>query len=155
MSRPESVERGLRPRPHTVHTDEIHAVCKKHSTSTSRFSSTEDEQRPNYLLVEVHELGTPDHVVVQTSTELTRCTTPCRDPAPGLLQHVEAVRKISITPGTNAALGFAQTLPKRPAPLHHEPLLEPMCMALGGRPPRETTSYNKVTSGAGDPQLLL
>ena len=72
-----------------------------------------------------------------------------------LLQHVEAVRKISITPGTNAALGFAQTLPKRPAPLHHEPLLEPMCMALGGCPPRETTSYNKVTSGAGDPQLLL
>lgn len=72
-----------------------------------------------------------------------------------LLEHMEAERKISITPGTNAPLGFSQTLPKRPAPLHHEPLLEPMCMALGGRPPRETTSFNKVTSGAGDPQLLL
>lgn len=72
-----------------------------------------------------------------------------------LLEHMEAERKISITPGTNAPLGFSQTVPRRPALLHYEPLLEPMCMALGGRPPRETTSFNKVTSGAGDPQLLL
>ncbi|XP_066100150.1 mitochondrial inner membrane m-AAA protease component paraplegin isoform X2 [Saccopteryx bilineata] len=66
-----------------------------------------------------------------------------------LLEHTEAVMKVSITPRTNAALGFAQMLPRDQHLFTKEQLFERMCMALGGRV-AETISFNKVTSGAQD-----
>ncbi|XP_027952168.1 paraplegin isoform X3 [Eumetopias jubatus] len=66
-----------------------------------------------------------------------------------LLEHTEAVMKVSIAPRTNAALGFAQMLPRDQHLFTKEQLFERMCMALGGRV-SENISFNKVTSGAQD-----
>uniref|UniRef100_A0A671FPJ0 SPG7 matrix AAA peptidase subunit, paraplegin n=1 Tax=Rhinolophus ferrumequinum TaxID=59479 RepID=A0A671FPJ0_RHIFE len=66
-----------------------------------------------------------------------------------LLEHTEAVMKVSIAPRTNAALGFAQMLPRDQYLFSKEQLFERMCMALGGRV-SESISFNKVTSGAQD-----
>ncbi|XP_058384500.1 paraplegin isoform X3 [Diceros bicornis minor] len=66
-----------------------------------------------------------------------------------LLEHTEAVMKVSIAPRTNAALGFAQMLPRDQHLFTKEQLFERMCMALGGRA-SESISFNKVTSGAQD-----
>ncbi|OCT57374.1 paraplegin [Xenopus laevis] len=66
-----------------------------------------------------------------------------------LLEHTEAVMKVSIAPRTNAALGFAQILPREQFLYTKEQLLERMCMALGGRV-SEAITFNKVTTGAQD-----
>uniref|UniRef100_A0A8C0X738 AAA+ ATPase domain-containing protein n=1 Tax=Castor canadensis TaxID=51338 RepID=A0A8C0X738_CASCN len=66
-----------------------------------------------------------------------------------LLEHTEAVMKVSIAPRTNAALGFAQMLPRDQYLFTKEQLFERMCMALGGRA-AEAISFSKVTSGAQD-----
>uniref|UniRef100_A0A803XUF2 SPG7 matrix AAA peptidase subunit, paraplegin n=1 Tax=Meleagris gallopavo TaxID=9103 RepID=A0A803XUF2_MELGA len=66
-----------------------------------------------------------------------------------LLEHTEAVMKVSIAPRTNAALGFAQILPREQYLFTREQLLERMCMALGGRV-AEAITFNKVTTGAQD-----
>ncbi|XP_016047373.2 paraplegin isoform X3 [Erinaceus europaeus] len=66
-----------------------------------------------------------------------------------LLEHTEAVMKVSIAPRTNAALGFSQMLPKEQYLFTREQLFERMCMALGGRA-SEAISFNRVTSGAQD-----
>ncbi|XP_077166881.1 mitochondrial inner membrane m-AAA protease component paraplegin [Paroedura picta] len=66
-----------------------------------------------------------------------------------LLEHTEAVMKVSIAPRTNAALGFAQILPKEQHLFTKDQLCERMCMALGGRA-SEAITFNKVTTGAQD-----
>ncbi|XP_069757987.1 mitochondrial inner membrane m-AAA protease component paraplegin isoform X3 [Narcine bancroftii] len=66
-----------------------------------------------------------------------------------LLEHTEAVLKVSIAPRTNAALGFAQILPQEQYLFTKEQLFERMCMALGGRV-AEAITFNKVTTGAQD-----
>ncbi|KAM5138855.1 mitochondrial inner membrane m-AAA protease component paraplegin [Mantella aurantiaca] len=66
-----------------------------------------------------------------------------------LLEHTEAVMKVSIAPRTNAALGFAQILPKDQYLYTKEQLCERMCMALGGRV-AEVITFNKATTGAQD-----
>ncbi|XP_060694026.1 paraplegin isoform X1 [Hemiscyllium ocellatum] len=66
-----------------------------------------------------------------------------------LLEHTEAVLKVSIAPRTNAALGFAQILPREQHLYTKEQLFERMCMALGGRV-AEAITFNKVTTGAQD-----
>ncbi|XP_060643888.2 mitochondrial inner membrane m-AAA protease component paraplegin isoform X1 [Anolis sagrei] len=66
-----------------------------------------------------------------------------------LLEHTEAVMKVSIAPRTNAALGFAQILPKDQYLFTKDQLFERMCMALGGRV-SEAITFNKVTTGAQD-----
>ncbi|CAJ0955802.1 unnamed protein product [Ranitomeya imitator] len=66
-----------------------------------------------------------------------------------LLEHTEAVMKVSIAPRTNAALGFAQILPMDQYLYTKEQLCERMCMALGGRV-AEAITFNKVTTGAQD-----
>ncbi|KAG5849321.1 hypothetical protein ANANG_G00108980 [Anguilla anguilla] len=63
-----------------------------------------------------------------------------------LLEHTEAVMKVSIAPRTNAALGFAQILPRDQYLFTKEQLFERMCMALGGRA-SEAITFNKVTTG--------
>ncbi|XP_039186938.1 paraplegin [Crotalus tigris] len=66
-----------------------------------------------------------------------------------LLEHTEVVLKVSIAPRTNAALGFAQILPKDQYLLTKDQLFERICMALGGRV-AEAITFNKVTTGAQD-----
>ncbi|KAL0621694.1 Paraplegin [Plecturocebus cupreus] len=66
-----------------------------------------------------------------------------------MLEHTEAVMKVSIAPRTNAALGFAQMLPRDQYLFTKEQLFERMCMALGGRA-SEALTFNRVTSGAQD-----
>ncbi|KAK7801797.1 hypothetical protein U0070_027518 [Myodes glareolus] len=66
-----------------------------------------------------------------------------------LLEHTEAVMKVSIAPRTNAALGFSQMLPRDQYLFTKEQLFERMCMALGGRA-AEAISFSRVTSGAQD-----
>uniref|UniRef100_A0A8D2J7B4 SPG7 matrix AAA peptidase subunit, paraplegin n=1 Tax=Varanus komodoensis TaxID=61221 RepID=A0A8D2J7B4_VARKO len=57
--------------------------------------------------------------------------------------------QVSIAPRTNAALGFAQILPRNQHLFTTDQLFERMCMALGGRV-SEAISFNKVTTGAQD-----
>ncbi|RXM27243.1 Paraplegin [Acipenser ruthenus] len=248
--------------PCIVYIDEIDAVGKKHSTNSSGFSNTEEEQTLNQLLVEMDGMGTTDHVIVLASTnradildnallrpgrldrhifidyptlqerreifeqhlknlKLTQSAsfysqrlaelTPgfsgadianiCNEGAlhtaregyksidifnfeyaverviagsvkkskilskeeqrivafhesghalvGWLLEHTEAVMKVSIAPRTNAALGFAQILPRDQFLFTTEQLSERMCMALGGRV-LEAITFNKVTTGAQD-----
>ncbi|XP_029316925.1 paraplegin [Cottoperca gobio] len=66
-----------------------------------------------------------------------------------LLEHTDAVMKVSIAPRTNAALGFAQILPRDQYLFSKEQLFERMCMALGGRV-SEAITFNKITTGAQD-----
>lgn len=56
------------------------------------------------------------------------------------------VSQVSIAPRTNAALGFAQILPRDQYLFTKEQLFERMCMALGGRT-AEAITFNKVTTG--------
>ena len=56
------------------------------------------------------------------------------------------VFQVSIAPRTNAALGFAQILPRDQYLFTKEQLFERMCMALGGRT-AEAITFNKVTTG--------
>ncbi|XP_059214152.1 paraplegin [Centropristis striata] len=66
-----------------------------------------------------------------------------------LMEHTEAVMKVSIAPRTNASLGFAQILPREQFLFTKEQLFERMCMALGGRV-AESITFNKITTGAQD-----
>lgn len=54
--------------------------------------------------------------------------------------------QVSIAPRTNAALGFAQILPRDQYLFTKDQLFERMCMALGGRA-AEAITFNKVTTG--------
>lgn len=54
--------------------------------------------------------------------------------------------QVSIAPRTNAALGFAQILPRDQHLFTKEQLFERMCMALGGRA-AEAITFNRVTTG--------
>lgn len=56
------------------------------------------------------------------------------------------VSQVSIAPRTNAALGFAQILPRDQYLFTKEQLFERMCMALGGRA-AEAITFNRVTTG--------
>lgn len=66
-----------------------------------------------------------------------------------LLEHTDALLKISIVPRTSSALGFAQYLPTELKLLSKEQLFDRMCMALGGRV-AESIMFNRVTTGAQD-----
>lgn len=58
----------------------------------------------------------------------------------------DCVSQVSIAPRTNAALGFAQILPRDQYLFTKEQLFERMCMALGGRA-AEAITFNRVTTG--------
>ncbi|CAH1269027.1 SPG7 [Branchiostoma lanceolatum] len=66
-----------------------------------------------------------------------------------LLEHTDALLKVTIVPRTSAALGFAQYLPKEQYLYSQEELFDRMCMALGGRA-AEAIIFNRVTTGASD-----
>ncbi|KAL5022764.1 hypothetical protein ScPMuIL_001919 [Solemya velum] len=66
-----------------------------------------------------------------------------------LLEHTDALLRISIVPRTNSALGFAQYLPSDQKLYSTDELFERMCMALGGRV-AEAVTFNHITSGAQD-----
>ncbi|XP_075229838.1 mitochondrial inner membrane m-AAA protease component paraplegin-like isoform X2 [Lycorma delicatula] len=64
-----------------------------------------------------------------------------------LLEHADALLKVTIVPRTNLALGFAQYTPRDQKLYSKEELFDKMCMALGGRA-AEALMFNKVTTGA-------
>ncbi|KAB7507254.1 Paraplegin [Armadillidium nasatum] len=64
-----------------------------------------------------------------------------------LLEHTDALLKVTIVPRTNMALGFAQYSPKEQKLYTKEEIFEKMCMALGGRV-AESLTFNSVTTGA-------
>ncbi|KAL0902773.1 hypothetical protein ABMA27_000575 [Loxostege sticticalis] len=64
-----------------------------------------------------------------------------------LLEHTDALLKITIVPRTNMALGFAQYTTSDQKLYSQEELYDRMCMALGGRA-AEAITFNSVTSGA-------
>lgn len=66
-----------------------------------------------------------------------------------MLEHTDALLKISIIPRTSNVLGFAQYSPSDKKLYTTEQLFEKMCMALGGRV-AESLIFNKVTTGAQD-----
>ncbi|CAK1588033.1 unnamed protein product [Parnassius mnemosyne] len=64
-----------------------------------------------------------------------------------LLEHTDALLKVTIVPRTNLALGFAQYTGSDQKLYSKEELFDRMCMALGGRA-AEAITFNSVTSGA-------
>ncbi|GLV42688.1 Paraplegin [Carabus blaptoides fortunei] len=64
-----------------------------------------------------------------------------------MLEHTDALLKVTIVPRTNLALGFAQYVPKDQKLYTKEELFERMCMILGGRV-AESLTFNKITTGA-------
>jgi len=66
-----------------------------------------------------------------------------------LLQHTDALMKVSITPRTNSTLGYAQYVPSDIKLYSKEQLFDRMCMTLGGRV-AELIVFNRATTGAED-----
>uniref|UniRef100_A0A915M377 AAA+ ATPase domain-containing protein n=1 Tax=Meloidogyne javanica TaxID=6303 RepID=A0A915M377_MELJA len=64
-----------------------------------------------------------------------------------LLEHTEALLRVTIIPRTSAALGFAQYSPKDRKLFTKEELFDRMCMMLGGRV-AENVIFGKITTGA-------
>ncbi|KAK4296778.1 hypothetical protein Pmani_030752 [Petrolisthes manimaculis] len=64
-----------------------------------------------------------------------------------LLEHTDALLKVTIVPRTNQALGFAQYVPKDQKLYTQNEIFEKMCMALGGRV-AESLMFNRITTGA-------
>ncbi|XP_059569952.1 paraplegin isoform X2 [Alligator mississippiensis] len=109
----------------SIHTSSFEYAVEKVIAGTAKKSKilSEEERR----VVAFHESG---HVLVGW-----------------LLEHTDAVMKVSIAPRTNAVLGFSQILPKDQYLYTKEQLFERMCMALGGRV-SEAITFNRVTTGA-------
>merc|ERR1712112_248177 len=68
-------------------------------------------------------------------------------PVGWMLEHTDALLKVTIIPRTSAALGFAQYTPLDKKLFSPEELMDRMCMALGGRV-AESLTFNKITTGA-------
>lgn len=66
-----------------------------------------------------------------------------------LLEHTDALLKVTIVPRTNRALGFSQFSLADQKLFTKEQLFERMCMTLGGRV-AESLTFNKITTGAQD-----
>uniref|UniRef100_A0A0K0F5G4 Paraplegin (inferred by orthology to a human protein) n=1 Tax=Strongyloides venezuelensis TaxID=75913 RepID=A0A0K0F5G4_STRVS len=66
-----------------------------------------------------------------------------------LLEHTDALLKVTILPRTSAALGFAQYTPRDKKLFTKEELFDRMCMMLGGRA-AENIFFNRITTGAQD-----
>ncbi|KAI1732947.1 peptidase family m41 domain-containing protein [Ditylenchus destructor] len=64
-----------------------------------------------------------------------------------LLEHTDALLKVSIVPRTSAALGFAQYSPRDKKLYNKEELFDRMCAMLGGRV-AESIIFNRITTGA-------
>jgi len=64
-----------------------------------------------------------------------------------LLEHTDALLKVTIIPRTSQALGFAQYTPQDKKLYSPEELMDRMCMALGGRV-AESLTFNRITTGA-------
>merc|ERR1719309_702784 len=64
-----------------------------------------------------------------------------------MMEHTDALLKVTILPRTSQALGFAQYTPRDQKLYSPEQLMDKMCMALGGRV-AESITFNKVTTGA-------
>ncbi|KAJ8737297.1 hypothetical protein PYW07_000568 [Mythimna separata] len=64
-----------------------------------------------------------------------------------LLEHTDALLKVTIVPRTTMALGFAQYTTSDQKLYNKEELFDRMCMALGGRA-AEAITFNSITSGA-------
>lgn len=66
-----------------------------------------------------------------------------------MLEHTEALLKVSIVPRTSLKFGFTQTASAEHFLYTKEELFDKMCMALGGRV-AETLTFNKVTTTGED-----
>ncbi|CCD73339.3 AAA_lid_3 domain-containing protein [Caenorhabditis elegans] len=67
-----------------------------------------------------------------------------------MLEHTDALLKVTIIPQTSAALGFAQYSPRDDKHLYSkDELFDRMCMMLGGRC-AENLKFGRITSGAQD-----
>jgi len=64
-----------------------------------------------------------------------------------LLEHTDALLKVTIVPRTNHTLGFAQYTPNDQHLYNSQQLFDRMCMALGGRC-AEALIFNRATTGA-------
>ncbi|XP_078040803.1 SPG7 matrix AAA peptidase subunit, paraplegin [Augochlora pura] len=64
-----------------------------------------------------------------------------------LLEHTDALLKVTIIPRTNMSLGFAQYTPSNQKLHSKEELFQKICMMLGGRI-AERLKFNKISTGA-------
>uniref|UniRef100_A0AAF5PTV6 AAA+ ATPase domain-containing protein n=1 Tax=Wuchereria bancrofti TaxID=6293 RepID=A0AAF5PTV6_WUCBA len=66
-----------------------------------------------------------------------------------LLEHTDALLRVSIIPRTSVKLGFAQFSPRERKILTKDEMFDRMCMLLGGRA-AENIIFGRVTTGAED-----
>ncbi|XP_052819182.1 paraplegin-like [Mya arenaria] len=66
-----------------------------------------------------------------------------------MLEHTDALLKVTIVPRTSATLGFAQYMPKETRLYTKDQLFDLMVQLLGGRA-AESVIFNSITSGAQD-----
>ncbi|EFO20775.1 hypothetical protein LOAG_07714 [Loa loa] len=66
-----------------------------------------------------------------------------------LMEHTDALLRVSIIPRTSVKLGFAQYSPRERKILTKEEMFDRMCMLLGGRA-AENVIFGRVTTGAED-----
>uniref|UniRef100_A0A915PK37 AAA+ ATPase domain-containing protein n=1 Tax=Setaria digitata TaxID=48799 RepID=A0A915PK37_9BILA len=66
-----------------------------------------------------------------------------------LLEHTDALLRVSIIPRTSVKLGFAQYSPRERKILSTEEMFDRMCMLLGGRA-AESIIFGRVSTGAED-----
>ncbi|VBB28078.1 unnamed protein product [Acanthocheilonema viteae] len=66
-----------------------------------------------------------------------------------LLEHTDALLRVSIIPRTSVKLGFAQYSPRERKILTKDEMFDRMCMLLGGRA-AENIIFGRVTTGAED-----
>lgn len=64
-----------------------------------------------------------------------------------MMEHTDALLKVTIVPRTTLALGFAQYIPRDQKLFTKEELFERICMTLGGRV-AESITFNRITTGA-------
>uniref|UniRef100_A0A8C8CDY8 Mitochondrial inner membrane m-AAA protease component paraplegin n=1 Tax=Oncorhynchus tshawytscha TaxID=74940 RepID=A0A8C8CDY8_ONCTS len=119
----------------------VERVLAGTSVKKSKILSKEEQK-----IVAFHESG---HALVGWLLEHTECVFAQCDIVEYYGEMNRTKNIVSIAPRTNAALGFAQILPRDQYLFSKEQLFERMCMALGGRA-SEAITFNKVTTGAQD-----
>ncbi|XP_012259644.2 paraplegin [Athalia rosae] len=128
---------------------DIAAVCNEAALHAARFKKTVVGSLDLEYAVERMVGGTEkrQHAMSPTEKRVVAYHEAGHALVGWMLEHTDALLKVSIVPRTNLALGFAQYTPTDQKLFSKEQLFERMCMALGGRV-AESLTFNKVTTGA-------
>lgn len=128
---------------------DIAAVCNEAALHAARESKKVVDGADLYYAID-RMIGGPekrDNAMSPTEKKIVAYHEAGHALAGWLLEHTDALLKVSIVPRTNMSLGFAQYTPLDLKLLSKEQLFDRMCMSLGGRV-AESLVFNSITQGA-------